>query len=109
MKSWLLVFWVRLCVTLCVRLAFAFAMFLCTYLLPEQNRLLSAKLEQLSPKLADTEAGHSMYLIVISVFTVSMVYTTVLMARACQGISNCQMLQPRFLLRVPVQQPQMSL
>ena len=102
-------FWVRLCVTLCVRLAFAFAMFLCTYLLPEQNRLLSAKLEQLSPKLADTEAGHNMDLIVISAFTVSMVYTTVLMARACQGISNCQMLQPRFSLRVPVQQPQMSL
>ena len=50
--------------------AFAFAMFFYAYLLMEQNRLLSARLEQLSPKQAATEAGHNMDLIAISSLTV---------------------------------------
>ena len=69
--------------------AFAFAMFFYAYLLTEQNRLLSAKIEQLSPKQAATEAGHNMDLVAISALTVSKVYTSVHMPRARQGISCC--------------------
>ena len=89
--------------------AFAFAMFFYAYLLTEQNRLLSAKIEQLSPKQAATEAGHNMDLTAISSLTLSMGYTTVHMPRARQSTSCCQRLQPWFSWRVPVQQPHMSL